>query len=430
MKFNEAGAVLNGAKGYIRDLSMFEGMYPYQFTTPRHEVLGCRETAWIGCYLTMMGRYDLIGSDAVKMLNYVCVNRDFANLKIGGSRHALICDENGNMVSTGVITRLSEEHFQTYCMYGLIGYAMSGQWDVKIEKVDEFFFQVDGPKSLQIMEKAFQCDFHDLKFGRNKKITINGCELLVHRLGMSGALTYEMHGKPEFADMIYERLVKAGEEFDARQLGTRQYCAYNHTPGGYPNMIIHFINPPETNPNARKSDLSGSCADNPNNYYCDPYTVGWGNLVNFDHDFVGKEALQRIVAEQKKTVTTLVWNLDDVGKVFAAQISDPELAAQEGIHEYSEFQPECVRAHADKVLLDGKQIGMTSGRTIDFYTNTFVSLAFMDKEYATEGAELEILWGKPGTKQMNIRATVAQFPYYNGEFRNETFDVEKIPRQF
>lgn len=208
-----------------------------------------------------------------KIKQDVCVNRDYAALKIGGSRH--------------VITRRGEEHFTTYCMYSLIGFAMSGQWDVKIEFVDEFFFQVDGPKSLQILEKAFDTDFHDLKFGRNKGITFNGCELMVHRLGMSGALAYEMHGSPEYADMIYETLLKAGEEFDIRRLGTRQYCVYNHTPGGYPN--------------------------------------------------------------------------------------------------------------------------------------------FIDKEFAVDGKELEIVWGKPGGKQMKIRATVAQFPYYNKD-RNETFDVEQIPR--
>ncbi len=431
MKYNENGAVLNGAKGYIKDLFMFEGCYPYQFTTPRHEVLGSRESAWLGVYLTMLGRYDLTGRDVVKMLNYVCVNRDFSTLKIGSSRHALTCDEKGRMTGSGVITRLGEDHFQTYCMYSLIGFAMSGQWDVKIERVDEFFFQVDGPKSLQILEKAFNCDLHDLKFARNKKITVNGCELLVHRLGMSGALAYEMHGAPEYADMIYELLLKAGEEFDLRRQGTRQYPAYNHTPGGYPNFIIHFINPPADIPGveAPPTRLSGSCSDNAENYYCDPYVVGWGNLVNFDHEFIGKEALLKIATEDKKTIVTLVWNLDDVGAVYGAQIANPELAIPEGIHEYSEFQPECTRAHADKVLADGKQIGMTSGRVIDYYTNTFISLGFIDKEYAVEGKNLEVLWGMPGTAQMKIRATVAQFPYYNGEFRNETFDVEKIPCQ-
>ena len=56
-----------------------------------------------------------------------------------------------------------------------------------------------------------------------------------------------------------------------------------------------------------------------------------------------------------------------------------------------------------------------------------ISLAFINKEYAEEGREVVVLWGNPGGPQKEIRAKVARFPYYNGEFRNETFDTEKIP---
>jgi hypothetical protein len=40
--------------------------------------------------------------------------------------------------------------------------------------------------------------------------------------------------------------------------------------------------------------------------------------------------------------------------------------------------------------------------------------------------EVFVLWGKPGTRQKKIRATVSRFPYLN-EPRNDTFDVSKIP---
>ncbi|EET60300.1 hypothetical protein BRYFOR_07860, partial [Marvinbryantia formatexigens DSM 14469] len=44
--------------------------------------------------------------------------------------------------------------------------------------------------------------------------------------------------------------------------------------------------------------------------------------------------------------------------------------------------------------------------------------------------EVVVLWGDKGHRQKEIRAKVAPFPYYNGDFRNETFDTEKIPRRF
>lgn len=56
-----------------------------------------------------------------------------------------------------------------------------------------------------------------------------------------------------------------------------------------------------------------------------------------------------------------------------------------------------------------------------------ISLAFIEKEYAVEGNEVVLLWGTPGNPQKEIRAKIAQFPYYNEEYRNEIFDTEKIP---
>ena len=58
-----------------------------------------------------------------------------------------------------------------------------------------------------------------------------------------------------------------------------------------------------------------------------------------------------------------------------------------------------------------------------------ISLAFLPAKYAVEGLEVTILWGQSGGRQKEIRAKITQFPYYNGEFRNETFNTENIPRQ-
>jgi glycine cleavage system aminomethyltransferase T len=52
-----------------------------------------------------------------------------------------------------------------------------------------------------------------------------------------------------------------------------------------------------------------------------------------------------------------------------------------------------------------------------------ISLAYLDKELAAEGTEVTVLWGDVGHPQIEIRATVARFPYYNGEYRNEKLDV-------
>lgn len=54
----------------------------------------------------------------------------------------------------------------------------------------------------------------------------------------------------------------------------------------------------------------------------------------------------------------------------------------------------------------------------------------MSPKVSAEGTELVVLWGTPGTRQMEIRAKVVHTPYNDGPMRNSTFDVEKIPHRF
>jgi len=49
-----------------------------------------------------------------------------------------------------------------------------------------------------------------------------------------------------------------------------------------------------------------------------------------------------------------------------------------------------------------------------------------DVEYSTLGTDVVVLWGDPGTRQKEIRAKVARFPYLDQD-RNENLDVSAIP---
>ena len=73
-------------------------------------------------------------------------------------------------------------------------------------------------------------------------------------------------------------------------------------------------------------------------------------------------------------------------------------------------------------------IGLTSGRIISYTYNSMISLAFISPAYAAEGTELTILWGTPGTRQMQIRAKVTRFPYNADFIRNSDKDVNDIKR--
>ena len=413
---------------------------PARYATPREELLACRNTAWLGSFLNISPVYDISGPDAVKLLNYVTVNRDYSKLKVGGSRHSILCNDEGYMLADGVLMRINEDTFRTYWLAPVLAYYVdSGDYDVKGEYIkDEYFFQIDGPKSLEIMEQACGEDLHDMKFAQHKNVKIAGTEVRIHRLGMSGALAYEFHGDMKNGDKVFAAVRKAGEPFGLQPLGFTQYCR-NHTQGGYPNQWIHFFYPylctepqmteymkktPYENEMFKEYNFLGSAADDTNNAFVTPFDVGWEYLINYDHDFIGKEALAKIKKNPPRQCVTLEWNTEDVGKAFALQLEGKMNVADDITTVGDGGEAKFVMS---KVVDGKKQIGVATGRAIDFYHNKMISLCFLNKEYAKEGKELTLLWGTDPNKQVKIRATVAPFPYYNEEYRNETFDVEKIP---
>lgn len=425
-------------KGAMTIINLWGQYLPYEYTGPESEYLACRESAWLGINLNNTPVYDVTGPDAAKLFNRVCVNRDFSIMKVGQSKHALICNEKGQMLADGVVMK-REEGYRTYWLAPVLQYyAETSGLDVKGEYCpDEYFFQIDGPKSLEILEKVCQCDLHDLKFAQNKKVTICGTDMVVHRLGMSGALAYEVHGAAKDAEVAYTKIREVLEEFGGKAQGVRSYGILNHTPAGYPNQLQHYAYAVLTSdPGLAEFEkkfgilmsLDGSAVANPEMFYVTPFDVGWGYLVNFDHDFMGKEALMKIKENPPKKAVTLEWNTDDVADVFASQFRGKDVTPYDQIEKHSVLADAAnVAIRGDLVLADGKTIGIASGRTFAYYERRMISLAFIDKEYAVEGKELIVLWGAPGHPQKEIRATVAQFPYYNEEFRNETFDTEKIP---
>lgn len=421
----------------------FGNMMPFEFTGSEDEYLACRHTAWLGVVLNCTPILDIWGPDAVAFLNKTCVNRDFGEMKPGMSKHALICNEKGQLLADGVMMALEGGVFRSYWLAPLIQYyILKSGMDVQCEyKQDEYFFQIDGPKSLEILEEACECDLHDIKFAHNRKVKICGTDMTVHRLGMSGALAYEVHGAAADAEIAYTRIREVLLKFGGKLQGLKNYGILNHTPGGYPNQLQHYCYPYYSSGDAGLAEfakkyiiappVNGSAADEPEMYYVTPYELGWGHCINFNHDFMGKEALLAAKNTGRKCVT-LEWDPDDVAEVFKSQFLGTDVQPYDAIHFTAQMSDpsEGYFTRADRVLDGEKTVGIASGKTYAFYERKMISLAFIEPQYAVEGTELAVLWGQPDGPQKKIRATVARFPYYQGEYRNETFDTEKIPHRY
>ncbi|MGX9353540.1 hypothetical protein ACS3QZ_20305 (plasmid) [Shimia sp. W99] len=398
----------------------------WAFNGWRDEALSWRKTCYIHAGLSGTGPVSIKGPQAKEYLQGLVIN-SLENFPVGAMKHAVQCDENGLISAHGIVSRLAEDHFESWAggppgptPMRDVGY------DVEIAVEDKFLFQIAGPTSLQVLEKATGESLRDLKFLRFRDTKVAGLRCEIARLGMSGSLAYELHGPMEDAAAIYDAVYEAGKEFGIERLGWGTYLV-NHVEGGFPQHTWTFISSlPEAKwPRAmRRWEVSGSVDPmelRPR--LRTPVEVRWENMARFDHDFIGRDALEAEMANPKRRTVTLRWNPDDVLDVFASLMRDGEPYKSFDFPYSPQRWP---MAHADHVTKGGKSVGWSSGTIYSVYFHDYLSHGCLDLDVTDIGEEVVVHWGDHGGPIKEIRATVERFPYFN-KGRNSDIDVSKLP---
>ena len=374
----------------------------------------------------------MAGPDAQKMLSDISINNVY-KWKNGTCKHLVQCDEEGLVCNHSLTVRDSEDSFRSFGMipYGVFKLGASGKYDVSVSANEVFIFQCSGPKSLTVLEKALQQNFHDVKFLECRPICISGfdAQLEICRIGMSGTLAYEIHGPAELAPQVYDLIYQTGKPVGMKRLGWRAY-GINHIFGGFPQHCFDFETAFHKDPEYRKEapfalELHGSVeSENLRARFATPGDLGWSWMAKFDHDFVGREVVEEEAKNPKRKLVTLVWNVEDLLDIYASlfQAGEP----------YKYFELPLGAQHpfagsADYVTtMGGEKIGISSHAAYGSYYRQVVSQCVMDIEHAVEGQEVLVQWGDYGKRIKNVRATISRYPY-GTLVRNEDYDLSLVP---
>ena len=399
-------------------------LYPFEYSSWQEEELTWHDNCYIHAGLNPFVWCDVKGADFINMLNSMSVST-FNNFPVGKARHCILCNDAGKITMDGIVVRRSEEDFITMCLpdFPAINKEMGSPFKIEggwcWDKY--FFFQLCGPRSLEIVEAATKQDLHDIKFMYTKDAKIAGKDVFILRTGMAGTLGYEVHGKVEDAMEVYKALIVAGEPYELKPIGRHAY-RNTHTEGSIPQAGLHF----SFGVDMLASELTGSFGTDSPYKYLSPIDCGWEKMINFKHDFPGKEALQKELEGHHNTMVHLIWDADDCVKVIAASMDPVKKVDMMPICEDFSFIKSSQEVHMDAILDGERIVGAASGRMFSPKNYEMMSLAFIDQDYAVEGKQVEVLWGRPGTTQMRIKATVSLAPYVK-KCRNDSFDVENIP---
>lgn len=382
------------------------------------------------------------GPGAKRFLSDTFVN-NIERFPIGSSKHGLMLLDDGTVASQGVLMRTGEDEYEANWHSPFLEYRFAqGSYDAELEDVTakRFLFQLQGPRSLEIVEEATDDDLHGLGFIEHGSSSIAGKPVRVLRFGMANSLGYEIVGNIEDSRIVHKRVLEVGSKYGIRPLGFLSYMM-NHTPGGSQQAGFHFMPSAFMDPGFQEFlaatvgrglfnafDLAGSAGQDITKRLMNPFELGLRSVVSFNHEFRGKTALEEYAKEPKRTMKTLVWNPDDLADIYRSQFSEEPYRPMDEPG-FPAVLTGVLGVEHDLVFdQQGNEIGISGGRTVSHYHRAMLSLASLDVAFCGDGTEVEVLWGEPGTRQKRVRAVVAPMPF-NTVNENRSFDVSSIPRR-
>ena len=214
-------------------------------------------------------------------------------------------------------------------------------------------------------------------------------------------------------NLIRDEILRVGEPMGLRAAGSKAYSTVAHESGWFPSPLPAVYSGEKMKPfrewlgaDSFISNLSlgGSLvSDNVEDYYLTPYDIGYGHIVKFDHDFIGREALEAKKNQPHKHKRTLRWSNDDVVRVFASIFNEGDRFKFMDIP--ASHYATCPY---DLVSNDSKAVGLSHYPVYTSNVGGWISLALLDEGVAEPGTDVSLTWGEPdgGTKKPTVERHV------------------------
>ncbi len=357
------GACFGVSAGYERPMwfaldgekAEYDYSYNYQNWYPSVEYETSNTIKNVGLYdLTPFSKFEIKSDKAHEELQKICTS----NIKheIGKCIYTHMLNYDGGIETDLTVVCIDKNHFR------IISSAATRERDkfhikkhlsegIELKDVTENYcvFGVFGPKSRLLMQDLSKDDFskENFKFATSKFIIIENTKIWVQRLSYVGELGYELYVKSTEAKKIYEKIIEKGKNYNLSNCGMhaldtmRMECGFLHWG--------HDISPEE---NLYQAGLT--------------FTISQKK----DHNFIGKEALQKIKSKK----------IDRRFKMFT--LKDNKVG-------------EPLMLHDEPIYLDDKIIGRTTSGNFSFnYKKNlsfgYISSDFTDEELAKKNLYIEV----------------------------------------
>jgi len=413
---------------------------PSEFTNWRDEQWAWQHSCVLFNQSYHMADLAVEGPDALRLLSDLGVN-SFNGFVSDKAKHFVPCTPEGYVIGDVILFALDDDRYNLVgrapALNWIMFHAETGDYDVTVAldqrsalrtdgRRKSYRFQVQGPNAMQVIEKVLGGPPPELKFFTMTHVTIAGREVRALRHGMAGQPGWELFGPWDDGEAVREAIVAAGEELGLRQVGGRAYSSNTLESGWIPSPLPAVYSGesleayrrwlPAEGYEARASIGGSFVSDSIEDYYFTPWDLGYGSYVRFDHDFVGRDALERMAEGEHRQKVTLALENDDVAATIGTMFRKTARA------KFVDWPSAVYSMHPfDDVTVDGETVGVSTWVGYSANEGKMLTLAVLDAEHAEPGTEVVFVWGEPGGgtrkptvephEQVEIRAIVSPVPY-------------------
>jgi aminomethyltransferase len=261
----------------VKSFSVYNHMFaPAHFGDPeaQYRALLERVIMWdVACERQV----ELAGPDAEQLMRYL-TPRDITGMSIGQGKYVPICNYAGDLINDPVVQKLADDCFwlsiaDSDLLLWAGAIAAERGLNVRVTEPDASPLGVQGPRADDVVADLFGDWVRELKYFWFRDTELDGIPILLARSGWSKQGGFELYLRDASRGTeLYNRVKEAG-------------APYGIVPGAPSDM------------ERIESGLLSYGADA--RYGVNPFEVNLGAFMDLDRDddFVGKAALQRIVAE-------------------------------------------------------------------------------------------------------------------------------------
>jgi vanillate/3-O-methylgallate O-demethylase len=444
----EMMAVKGGPLNLLRSSNygshVFPGIPP-EFTNWRDE-----QRAWQSSCALLESSYHMTnlyfhGPDAKALLTRIGVNK-IGDFPTGRGKQLIAASPDGYLIADGICFHTSDDIYRVSAGPTISDWVQfnieTGGYDVEFSRDEttglrggkplQYVYQIQGPHALALMNEVTDGTLPKVSFFGIGEFQIRGRPVRALRHGMAGAPGFEIFGPWADQPAVMEALMEVGEKYGLRKVGALAFPTTSIESGWMATTLPAVYHSEEMKPfrewlkpNSRPAlaSLGGSLeSDDIRDYYMDPVEVGYGPFINFDEDFIGRDALAEKLKNPKRKKVTLVWNDDDVMEAMRNSLftsDQPSRFIKLPLAIYSTYQ-------CDEVVKNGQRVGVSQYAGVSANAGKMLSLSLVDIEHSEPGTEVTLRWGEPNSRRQTvernmafeIRATVAPSPYFQKKIKS------------